>query len=116
MARGAEVDQELQQQPLVDQSKEYQARSRHAWAASSFFSSTSTASSSYSWVDGLLVIWKLVLLALLVFTFVAVYFKFIGLAFFFSCSAALIYISMRLNKEERKHKRSKQTMLLPLSM
>jgi hypothetical protein len=49
MARGAEVDQELQQQPLVDQVKEYQARSRQAWAASSFLSATSTASSSSSW-------------------------------------------------------------------
>ncbi|XP_051186564.1 uncharacterized protein [Lolium perenne] len=112
MARGAEVDQE-QQQPLVDQVKEYQARSRQAWAASSFLSSTSTASCSSSWLDGLLVIWELVLFALLLFTFVAFYFKFVGLAFCFAFGAALLYICMRL---KRKHKRSKQRMLLPLSM
>uniref|UniRef100_A0ACD5YJ99 Uncharacterized protein n=1 Tax=Avena sativa TaxID=4498 RepID=A0ACD5YJ99_AVESA len=116
MARGAEVEQDLQQQqqqPLVDQVKEYQARSRNAWAASSFLSSTSSASSSYSWVDDLLVIWKLVLFALLVLTFVALYFQSRGLAFFFACIAALLYICIGL---KRKHTRSKQRMLLPLSM
>jgi Flp pilus assembly protein TadB len=64
-------------------------------------------------VDGLLSIQELVLFALLVFTFVALYFKFIGLAFFFACGAALLYVCIRL---KRKHKRSKQRMLLPLSM
>ncbi|KQK23126.1 uncharacterized protein LOC100839975 [Brachypodium distachyon] len=116
MARGTEVDQGLQRQPLVEQVKEYQARYRHAWATSSFLSSTSTSSSSSSWIDVLLVIWELLFFALLVFTCVAFYFKFIGLAFSFLCVAALLYMCMRLTKEERKHKRSKQRMLLPLSM
>lgn len=67
-------------------------------------------------VEVLLVIWELVLFALLVFACVAFYFKFIRLAFSFTCVTALLYMCMRLTKEERKHKRSKQRMLLPLSM
>ncbi|XP_020148350.1 uncharacterized protein [Aegilops tauschii subsp. strangulata] len=117
MARGIDAEQ---QHTMAEQVKEYQARSRHAWAAASFFSSTSTSTSTStagsSWVEVLLMIWKLALYALLVFACIAFYFKFIGIALSFTCISALLYLCMRLTKEERKHKKSKQRMLLPLSM
>ncbi|KAF7101713.1 hypothetical protein CFC21_102961 [Triticum aestivum] len=115
MARGIDAEQ---QHPMAEQVKEYQARSRHAWAAASFFSSTSTSTSTAgsSWVEVFLVIWELALYALLVFACIAFYFRSIGIALSFTCISALLYLCMRLTKEERKHKKSKQRMLLPLSM
>lgn len=59
---------------------------------------------------------ELALHALLVFACIAFYFKFIGIALSFTCISALIFLCMRLTKEERKHKKSKQRMLLPLSI
>ncbi|XP_044956251.1 uncharacterized protein LOC123407229 [Hordeum vulgare subsp. vulgare] len=114
MARG--VDAEQQQHPMADQLKEYQARSRHAWAAASFFSSTSTSTTGSSWVEVFLVVRELALYALLLFACIAFYFKFVGIALSLTCISALLYLCMRLTKEERKHKKSKQRMLLPLSM
>ncbi|KAM3189286.1 hypothetical protein ACQJBY_067917 [Aegilops geniculata] len=113
MARGIDAEQ---QHTMAEQVKEYQARSRHAWAAASFFSSTSTSTAGSSWVEVLLVICELALYALLVFACIAFYFRSIGIALSFTCISALLYLCMRLTKEERKHKKSKQRMLLPLSM
>ncbi|KAM3189285.1 hypothetical protein ACQJBY_067917 [Aegilops geniculata] len=103
MARGIDAEQ---QHTMAEQVKEYQARSRHAWAAASFFSSTSTSTAGSSWVEVLLVICELALYALLVFACIAFYFRSIGIALSFTCISALLYLCMRLTKEERKHKKS----------
>ncbi|XP_037462908.1 uncharacterized protein LOC119334447 isoform X2 [Triticum dicoccoides] len=77
MARGVDAEQ---QHPMAEQVKEYQARSKQAWATASFFSSTSASTAGSSWS--------------------------IGIALSFTCISALLYLCMRLTKEERKHKKS----------
>ncbi|KAJ0964025.1 hypothetical protein J5N97_029147 [Dioscorea zingiberensis] len=98
---------------LADQLREYQIRSKNDWASLSFFSSTSNISSR---MEVMSVIWELLTFALIVFSAVSLYFRFMRLAFSLVCVAILLYICVKITKEVRQNRKSKRRMLLPLSM
>lgn len=100
---------------LAEQLREYQIRSKHDWASVSFFSSTSNLTSSR--VDVVVfVIWELVILAFLVFSAVALYFRHMQLAFILVCITMLLLLCMKITKQVRLARKKKRRMLLPLSM
>ncbi|XP_010941391.1 uncharacterized protein [Elaeis guineensis] len=105
---------------LVDHLREYQIRSTYDWATVSFLSSSSSSSSSSSnassRVDAIFVIWELLMFSFLVFSGVALYFRYMRVAFSFICVTTLILVCMKITKQVRQNRKSKRRMLLPLSM
>ncbi|KAJ8477509.1 hypothetical protein OPV22_021236 [Ensete ventricosum] len=99
---------------LAEQLREYQTRSKHEWATASFFSSTSSHASSR--VDAVFVIWEMLMFALLVLAGVALYLRYMKLAFLLICVTALVLVCMKVTKQIRQNRKSKRKMLLPLSM
>ncbi|OAY70962.1 uncharacterized protein LOC109727011 [Ananas comosus] len=98
---------------LAEQLREYQIRSKHEWATLSYFASTASSSSR---VDVVLVLWELLMFAFFVFSGVALYFRYMRVAFFLVCVTAVILVCMKIAKKVRQNRRSKRRMLLPLSM
>ncbi|XP_020093008.1 uncharacterized protein LOC109713368 [Ananas comosus] len=98
---------------MAEQLREYQIRSDHDWATVSFFTSTPNSSSR---VDVLFVILELLMFALLVFSGVSLYFRYMRLAFLFICATTLIFVCTKITKQVRQDRKIKRRMLLPLSM
>ncbi|XP_072968967.1 uncharacterized protein [Typha angustifolia] len=108
-----EIGKMITRSNLAEQLREYQIRSKHEWAALSFFSSTSNSSSR---VDVISVLWELLIFASLVFSGVALYFRYMKLAILLICLITLIVLCMKITKQVRQNRKSKRRMLLPLSM
>ncbi|XP_039070224.1 uncharacterized protein LOC120217073 [Hibiscus syriacus] len=94
---------------LADLLREYQIRSKHDWAAVSFFASTSNPTSSR--VDVAFVI-----LAFLVLSAVSLYFRHMHLAFILAGIVMLLFLCIKITKQARLANNKKRRMLLPLSM
>ncbi|XP_010935222.1 uncharacterized protein [Elaeis guineensis] len=101
---------------LADQLREYQIRSKYEWATVSFLSASSSSSNTSSRVDVIFVIWELLMFAFLVFSGVALYFRYMRLAFSLICITTLILVCMKVTKQVRQNRKNKRRMLLPLSM
>ncbi|CAL9126736.1 unnamed protein product [Musa textilis] len=101
---------------LVEQLREYQMRPKYEWATVSFFSSSYAASDASARVDVILVIWELLMFAFLVFSGVALYFRYMKLVFLLMCLTTLMLVCMKITKQVGQNRKSKRRMLLPLSM
>ncbi|XP_074581045.1 uncharacterized protein LOC141837565 [Curcuma longa] len=99
---------------LAEQLREYQVRSKHEWATLSFFSSTATNTSS--WVDVILVVWELSMFASLIFSGVALFFRYIKVALVLISLTFLMLLCIKVTKQARKNRKMRRKMLLPLSM
>ncbi|KAG6502230.1 uncharacterized protein LOC121998626 [Zingiber officinale] len=99
---------------LAEQLREYQVRSKHEWATLSFFSSTATNTSS--WVDAILVVWELSMLASLIFSGVALFFRYMKAALVLISLTFLMFLCIKVTKQVRRNRKMKRKMLLPLSM
>lgn len=76
---------------LAEQLRDYQVRSQHKWAPLTLFSSTTQITSGSDAAKAGL--WALLFLALLIFSFIALYLRYTWLGFTFVCLAILLPIS-----------------------
>ncbi|KAG6525872.1 hypothetical protein ZIOFF_015843 [Zingiber officinale] len=107
---------------LAEQLREYQARSTHEWAIVSFFTSsrymvTLKGSPIHERrVDVILVMWELLMFALIVFSGVALYFRYMKVALALMFLTFVMLVGMRVTRQVRRNRKMKRKMLLPLSM
>ncbi|KAG6529724.1 hypothetical protein ZIOFF_011938 [Zingiber officinale] len=116
---------------LAEQLREYQARSTHEWAIVSFFTSSRymvTLKGSpidvlhcilhrhERRVDVILVMWELLMFALIVFSGVALYFRYMKVALALMFLTFVMLVGMRVTRQVRRNRKMKRKMLLPLSM
>ncbi|CAA6673538.1 unnamed protein product [Spirodela intermedia] len=99
---------------LAEQLREYQIRSKNDWASFSFFSSTANIPSRADVVISVLL--ELWIFALLIFSGISLYLRYMRVAFLLICAATLLFVFMRVVKRVRQNRKSKRRMLLPLSM
>ncbi|XP_074590772.1 uncharacterized protein LOC141846633 [Curcuma longa] len=97
---------------LAEQLREYQVRSTHEWAIVSFF----TSSRHERRVDVILVIWELLMFAFVVFSGVALYFRYMKVALALMFLTFVMLVGMRVTRQVRRNRKMKRKMLLPLSM
>lgn len=99
---------------LAEQLRDYQVRSQHKWAPLTFFSSTTQITSGSDAAKAGL--WALLFLALLIFSFIALYLRYTWLGFTFVCLAILLPICLKIVRQTRLARKRRRRMLLPLSM
>lgn len=99
---------------LAEQLRDYQIRSQHKWAPLTFFSSTTQITSGSDAAKAGL--WALLFLALLIFSFIALYLRYQWLAFTFVCLAILLPICLKIVRQTTLARKRRRRMLLPLSM
>lgn len=59
---------------------------------------------------------ELWIFALLIFSGISLYLRYMRVAFLLICAAAFLFVCMRVVKRVRQNRKSKRRMLLPLSM
>lgn len=99
---------------LAEQLRDYQVRSQHKWAPLTLFSSTTQITSGSDAAKAGL--WALLFLALLIFSFIALYLRYTWLGFTFVCLAILLPICLKIVRQTKLARKRRRRMLLPLSM
>lgn len=99
---------------LAEQLRDYQVRSQHKWAPLTLFSSTTQITSGSDAAKAGL--WALLFLALLIFSFIALYLRYAWLGFTFVCLAILLPICLKIVRQTKLARKRRRRMLLPLSM
>nr|XP_043634340.1 uncharacterized protein LOC122605454 [Erigeron canadensis] len=106
----------IKRSDLVDQLREYQIRSNHNWASVSFISSNARIPSSSRMDMMLFVIWELLILSLIVSSAISLYFSHMSLTLILATVSWLLLLCMKVFKQVKLSKKTKQMMMLPLSM
>lgn len=99
---------------LAEQLRDYQVRSQHKWAPLTLCSSTTQITSGSDAAKAGL--WALLFLALLIFSFIALYLRYTWLGFTFVCLAILLPICLKIVRQTKLARKRRRRMLLPLSM
>ncbi|KAF8405217.1 hypothetical protein HHK36_010117 [Tetracentron sinense] len=99
---------------LVEQLRDYQIRSQHKWAALIIFSPKPQIISRADCIVSLL--WALLFTMLVVFSYVALYFRLIRFSAIVICLGILLPTCLRISRQRKLARKRERRMLLPLSM